>query len=231
MSRLVNKLTARQVEKLTEAGRHSDGANLYLSISKNGGRRWVFFYRFNGKQREMGLGSASVSGVSLSKARELAAEARIQLQAGQDPLEIKKQSKLEARTIPTFGEWADQYIDTHSKSWRNEKHIAQWRMTLTKYCAVIRSKPVDEIDTEQVLKILQPLWTTRPETAQRLRGRIENVLDAANARGLREGENPARWKGHLQNLLPKPRKLTRGHHAALPYNQIYHFMEELGQRL
>ena len=230
MGRLINKLTAKQVEKLNEAGRHSDGGNLYLSISKNGGKRWVFFYRFSGKQREMGLGSASLSGVSLAKARELASEARMHLQTGSDPLEVKKQKQFETRAVPTFGDWADHYIDTHSKSWRNDKHIAQWRMTLTKYCIQIRSKPVDKIDTEQVLNILQPLWMLRPETAQRLRGRLEKVLDAAKARGLRKGENPARWKGHLQNLLPKPRKLTRGHHAALPYDQIYHFMEELAQR-
>ena len=135
LARNINKLSARTVETLKAPGRYSDGGNLYLSISANGGRRWVFMYRFGGKQREMGLGSASRAGTSLARARELAAEARIALAAGLDPLEARKAACQAERIVPTFGECADAYVETHSKSWRNDKHVAQWKMTLTTYCA------------------------------------------------------------------------------------------------
>lgn len=230
MARAINKLTARQIHSLTDSGRYSDGGNLYLSVSPNGGRRWVFLYRHGGRQREMGLGSATKAGVSLVRARELAAEARAHLGSGIDPLEARRADKAANQTIPSFGDWADAYVETHRKGWRNKKHADQWSMTLTRYCASIRSMPVDTIDTEAVLHVLHPIWERLPETAQRLRGRIENVLDAAKARGLRSGENPARWRGHLQNLLSKPKKLSRGHHAAMPYAQVPAFMVELQQR-
>ena len=158
MVRKIKKLSARTVETLKAPGRYSDGGNLYLSISANGGRRWVFMYRFAGRQREMGLGSASRAGTSLARARELAAEARSALGAGLDPLEARKAIRLASRTVPTFGECADAYVETHCKSWRNDKHVAQWRMTLTTYCAQIRALPIDDIDTESVLKVLQPIW-------------------------------------------------------------------------
>ena len=227
MARSINKLSARAVETLKAPGRYSDGGNLYLSISANGGRRWVFMYRFGGKQREMGLGSASRAGTSLARARELATEARTALAAGLDPLEARKARMQAERTVPSFGECADAYIEAHRKSWRNDKHVAQWILTLTTYCAQIRAIPVSEIDTEAVLKVLQPIWEKLPETARRLRGRMEKVLDAAAVRGFRTGENPARWRGHLQSLLAKPNALTRGHHAALPYEQLPEFMVQL----
>ncbi len=230
MARSINKLSARTVETVKAPGRYSDGGNLYLSISANGGRRWVFMYRFSGKQREMGLGSASRAGTSLARARELAAEARTTLAAGLDPLEARKASRQANRLVPSFGECADAYIETHRNSWRNDKHVAQWRTTLTGYCAQIRSMPVNEVDTEAVLRVLQPIWEGVPETAKRLRGRIEKVLDAAAVRGFRTGENPARWRGHLQNLLAKPKALTRGHHAALPYDKLPGFMAQLRAR-
>src|SRR5262245_18900542 len=230
MARSINKLSARTVETVKAPGRYSDGGNLYLSISDNGGRRWVFMYRFAGKQREMGLGSASRAGISLARARELAAEAQTALASGLDPLEARKARMQAERTIPSFGECADDFIETHRKSWRNDKHIAQWTRTLSTYCAPIRSLPVDKVDTEAVLKVLQPIWDCLPETAKRLRGRIEKVLDAAAVRGLRTGENPARWRGHLQNLLSKPKVLTRGHHAALAYEKMPDFLAELRPR-
>jgi integrase len=230
MARSINKLSARAVETLKASGRYSDGGNLYLSISENGGRRWVFMYRFGGRQREMGLGSASRAGTSLARARELAAEARTALAAGLDPLEVRKARMHAERTIPSFGECADAFIETHRKSWRNDKHIAQWTTTLTTYCASIRALPVDKVDTEAVLKVLQPIWDRLPETAKRLRGRIENVLDAATVRRFRTGENPARWRGHLQNLLSKPKVLTRGHHAALAYEKLPDFLAQLRAR-
>jgi integrase len=230
VARSINKLSARTVETVKAPGRHSDGGNLYLSISNNGGRRWVFMYRFGGKQREMGLGSASRAGTSLARARELAAEARIALASGIDPLEARQARIRAERMIPSFGECAETYIQMHKNSWRHKKHLAQWRMTLTTYCAPIRAMPVDKIDTAAVLKVLQPIWERLPETAKRVRGRIENVLDAAAVRGFRTGENPARWRGHLQNVLPKPKVLTRGHYAALAYENLPEFMAELRAR-
>jgi integrase len=135
------------------------------------------------------------------------------------------------RTIPSFGAFADDYIAAHRPKFRNEKHAAQWAMTLgDAYCKAIRAKPVNEIDTEAVLKVLQPIWTKVPETASRLRGRIENILDAAKARGFRTGENPAMWRGHLKTLLPARQRLTRGHHAALAYDALPSFMADLRAR-
>jgi integrase len=230
MARSINKLSARTVETVKAPGRYSDGGNLYLSISANGGRRWVFMYRISGRQREMGLGSATKAGTSLATARELAAEARNALAAGLDPLEVRKATRQAERAVPSFGECADNYIEAHRKSWRNDKHVAQWTMTLTTHCAKIRAMPVNKIDTEAVLKVLQPIWERLPETAKRLRGRIEKVLDAAAVLGFRTGENPARWRGHLQNLLAKLKRLTRGHHAALPYEQLPEFMAQVRAR-
>ncbi len=132
------------------------------------------------------------------------------------------------RTIPTFGSFADDYIEAHRPKFRNEKHAAQWEMTLgDAYCRAIRSMPVNAVDTEALLKVLQPIWTKVPETASRLRGRIENVLDAARARGFRDGPNPATWRGHLKTLLPARQRLTRGHHAALAYDDLPAFMADL----
>jgi integrase len=234
---VAGKLSARKVETTTKPGRYSDGGNLYLFISPNGGKRWTFFYRFGktaeGKpvRREMGLGSAARGQVSLAEARERAVDARKLLNAGRDPLEARKASEQALRTIPSFGAFADDYIAVHKSKFRNDKHIAQWQMTLSDaYCKAIRSKPVNEIDTEAVLDVLQPIWRKVPETASRLRGRIENVLDAAKARGYRDGQNPAQWRGHLKSLLPARQKLTRGHHGALAYDDLPAFMAELRGR-
>ena len=167
-----------------------------------------------GKLREMGLGSAGT--ISLARARELAAEARAHLTEGRNPLVVRGP----ATKVPTFGDMADQVVAALETGWRNPKHRDQWRMTLTTYCEPSRAIPVDAVITEHVLGILQPLWSKVPETASRLRGRIEKVLDAAKAKGHRTGENPARWRGHLDHLLPKRQKLTRGHHKALPYDEV-----------
>ena len=204
MARNINKLSARTVESATEPGRYSDGGNLYLSISANGGKRWVFFYRHKGKQREMGLGSAAKGGVPLAKARELAGAARLLLASDLDPLEAKQARKQAEREIPSFGEFADAYIASHRSKWRNDKHAAQWAMTLTEYCAPIRAMPVNAIDTEAVLKVLQPIWGKLPETASRLRGRIENVLDAAKAKGYLTDRKPGPVARPSQEPSPGP---------------------------
>ena len=223
MARRINRLNARKVATTSKYGRHADGGGLYLSISPNGGRRWVFLFRWHGKPTEIGLGSAR--DVALARARELASQARAKLAEGINPKDIRKPS-----AGATFGECADRLIEAMRPSWRNTKHAAQWEMTLREYAAPLRRLRVDTITTDDVLSVLKPLWHEKPETASRLRGRIERVLDAAKAQGLRSGENPARWRGHLDQLLPRRQRLTRGHHAAMRYADIPTFMVSLQAR-
>lgn len=232
--RALHKLSSRAVAGLKGIGRFSDGGGLYLAVSAGNRRRWVFMYSRGGRQREMGLGAVDGAyAVSLAEARRKAAEARELLTADLDPLAEKARRRAEKHDrgpIQTFGAFADAYVATMESAWRNDKHRAQWRYTLTSLCAPLRPLALDAIDTEKVLGVLQPLWTKTPETASRLRGRIEAVLDAAKVKGLRSGENPARWRGHLDRLLPKRQRLTRGHHAALPFADVPAFMEALRQR-
>jgi hypothetical protein len=216
-------LNARAVATLSKQGRHADGGGLYLSISPNGGRRWVFLFRWHGKPTELGFGSAR--DVTLARARELASEARSKLAENINPRDARKRSDDR-----TFGECADRLIEAMRPSWRNGKHSAQWVMTLREYAAPLRRLPVNKITTDDVLSVLRPLWYIKPETASRLRGRIERVLDAAKAQGLRSGENPARWRGHLDRLLPKRQRLTRGHHAAMAYANVPAFVANLRSR-
>ena len=219
--------STRTVETLTKAGRHNAGDNLYLSISKAGSKRWVYLYVFGGQRRELGLGSAAKGFVSLADASDKAIEARKLISAGKDPIKVmgKSARAISERGIPSFGSFADDYLATHGPKFRNDKHKAQWAMTLETYCAPIRSRPINEISTDDVLRVLQPIWSKIPETASRVRGRLENMLDAAKARGYRDGmDNPARWRGHLKALLPARQRLTRGHHAALPYDDLAEFL-------
>src|SRR6202171_1817531 len=176
------------------------------------------------KAKEMGLGSAA--SVPLADAREKAASARRKIAQGLNPIDERKRDG----GIPTFGEMADDVRETLSAGFRNEKHKAQWKSTLETYAAPLRAKPVDIISTDDVLAVLKPIWTVKAETASRVRGRIEKVLDAAKAKSFREGENPARWRGHLDHLLPRPSKLARGHHAAMPYDDVAAFIAKLRKR-
>ncbi len=248
MARSLNLLTARGVENEKRPGRHADGGGLYLDINPDGRKSWVVLFRSPvhraerkaadgtvkaiGKQREMGLGAFGTSNdlVSLAAARDLAEAARKLLREGKDPLDERNRVAAPVRTVPTFGEVADQFIAAMAPSWKNDKHADQWRMTLKEYAAPIRAKPVDQIAVADVLECLKPHWEQRPETADRLRGRIERVLNAAKASGHRTGENPAAWRGHLENLLPKRQKLTRGHHAAMPYVDVPGFLADLRGR-
>jgi integrase len=212
-------LTARKVET-AKPGKYGDGANLYLVVSKTGARKWVLRFTWRGRAKEMGLGSTA--SVTLADAREKAASARRKIA----PIDERKRDD----GIPTFGETADDVRETLSAGFRNEKHRAQWKSTLETYAAPLRAKPVDTIATDDVLAVLKPIWTTKAETASRVRGRIEKVLDAAKAKGFRDGENPARWRGHLDHLLPRQSKLARGHHAAMPYEHVAAFMAQLRTR-
>jgi hypothetical protein len=154
VAREINRLSARAAETLKKPGRHADGGGLYLSISSEGRRRWVFLFTWNGKLREAGLGSAGKGGVSLKDARDKATDGRKLVKDGIDP--IAHWNKTGAETVPTFGAMADDYVEAHKGSWRNEKHAAQWKMTLTSYCGPIRKVPVDKVDTEGVLAVLKP---------------------------------------------------------------------------
>jgi integrase len=228
MARQVKRLSARAVATLTKPGRHSDGDGLYLVVDASGARRWLFMFRRGGKLKEMGLGGAS--SVSLSDAREKAADARRIVASGRNPIELRRSAEAARAAGTTFGAFADKLVADLVQGFRNEKHKGQWATTLKTYAATLRDKPLDAIGTDDVLVVLAPIWQTKHETASRLRGRIERLLDAAKAKGLRSGENPARWRGHLDKLLPKRRKLTRGHHAAMPYPDVPAFVATLRRR-
>jgi integrase len=233
MARQLKRLTTRTVAALKSRGRHADGQNLYLTISNpatsSGGgdvsKRWTFMYSFAGKQREAGLGPVAM--VTLAEAREKAACYRSMLAKGIDPLDAKKAAQEAAAARKTFGQCADELIKSKSSEWRSKVHAGQWRTTIDDYCWPILDKPVDAIDTAAVLSVLQPIWARIPETASRVRGRIEAVLDYAKANSLRSGENPAAWRGHLALILPKRQKLSRGHHAAMPYAEVPAFVGKL----
>jgi integrase len=222
-------LTVRQVET-RGPGKYNDGAGLQLVVTATGARHWVLRYRINLKSNEMGLGSASAGGVTLAEARDAAREAQKLAKAGVNPAVANQAKQRADKAKLTFGAFASEFIELRKPSWRNEKHTAQWSSTIEQYCGPIKDLPLDQIGTTEVLGILKPLWQRVPETASRLRGRIENILDAARVSSHRDGENPARWKGHLAAILPVRQKLTRGHHAAMPYDQLPAFICELRQR-
>lgn len=247
----INKLSAKGVAALKVPGRHSDGGNLYLTISKTGAKAWVFFYRKDGKQREMGLGSYPA--VALADAREAAVEARRLLAQGGDPLTSKRTAKAEAKAADdariTFGAYAASYVAAHETGWKNEKHRDQWRMTLlgpqepagkatTKrkvapdYCRELRKRPIAEVSTEDVLAVLRPIWGGKRETANRIRQRIEVVLNAAVVEGKRPaGANPAAWRGHLSLLLPAHRRgVSKGHFTSMPWSEMPTFFAALAGR-
>jgi integrase len=224
-----NLLTARNIETAKRQGRYSDGNGLYLVVRPGGSRQWMFLYRRSGKLKEMGLGSPA-KGVTLAMARVFRDDARAFMARGVDPLEARRQVEQSAAGIPTFGAYALALVDRIEGGFSNPKHRQQWRNTLEAYCNPIWNLAIDRVDTAAVLSCLTPIWKSKPETASRLRGRIERVLNAAKAERLRAGENPAAWRGHLDATLPNPAKLTRGHHAALPYSDMPAFMTDLRAR-
>jgi integrase len=231
MPKAIAELSWKRVQALDD-GTHHVGGVKGLCIQKRGdAQSWILAYRFAGRAREMGLGS--IHDLTLAKARDAARDARELLLAGVDPIESKHQKRDEAiaatRRQLTFGEAAKQCIAAKSPEWRNSKHKLQWSSTLATYAEpTIGALPVDKIETPHVLRCLEPIWTTKTETATRVRQRIETVLDWCTARGYRNGDNPARWNGHLENLLAKPRKVTKVEHfAAVAWQHMPAFMERL----
>lgn len=222
MARTVNRLSARTAATVGE-GFHADGGGLYLRVDASGARRWVFVFRFRSKRCEMGLGPLADFPVAV--AREATQEARRMVKAGKNPIDERRRERAAVKAVP-FGELAAQIVTDLSPQWKNPKSAQQWLTTLTVDAAGLKAKLVSEISTDDVLAVLKPIWAKKPETAARLRGRIERVLDAAKAKGMREGDNPARWKGHLSILLPR-RSGLRGHHAALHYDQVRAFFMDL----
>ena len=234
-----HKLSARRVETLNKRGHYGDGGNLYLQISQWHTKSWTFRYKLHGKIKEMGLGPLVL--ISLAEARDKALACRKLLLEGRDPIAARQhqreQAKLEAAKTITFAQCADSYIKAAEDGWRNQQHRYQWRQTIKAACdtklgrsagGTFGDLPVAKVDTGFVLQVLQPIWKVKPETASRTRQRIETVLNWATASEYRQGENPARWRGHLEHKLVKPRKLhSVQHHPALPYTDVPEFMTEL----
>ena len=231
MARTINRLSPAFVNKATKQGRYGDGGGLWLQVSQFGTKAWIFRFMLNGRARQMGLGD--INTFSLKEARERARQARQLVADGIDPIEARKEKKASTKAEDakrvTFKEASERYIKAHQAGWKNDKHSDQWRNTLETYAwPVIGDLPVAKVDTGHVMQILEPIWSEKTETASRVRGRIESVLDWAKARHFRSGDNPARWRGHLDKLLPARSKVQKvKHHAAMPYAALPGFMERL----
>jgi integrase len=227
MARNIHRLSDREIKNASKP--LNDGGNLWIYPNGNA-RGWIFRYMLQGRAREMGLGA--YPDVSLAQARKDAAKYRELLQAGIDPIEHRDAKPVEQEAVPTFSDVASQYIEAHGSGWKNAKHAAQWTATLATYAEpVIGTKPVDAIGTEDVLLVLEPIWSSKTETAKRVQGRMENILDFAAARKWRDQSNPARWRGHLDKLLARPTKVSKPvHHPAMDYREVPAFMVELADK-
>ena len=208
----IGRLSALRVTREQRPGKHPDGGGLYLQVAPGGSKSWLYRFKVDGKDHWHGLGS--LLAISLAEARERAADARRLRLNGGDPIAARRASRgaarLDAAKAMTFDQCAEAYIAAHRAGWRNPKHARQWTSTLGTYASpVFGALSVQAIDTALIMKMVEPIWTTKPETAARLRGRIESVLDWARVRQYRDGENPARWRGHLDHLLPQKRRFTR----------------------
>jgi integrase len=227
-------LTTKRVAKLTEAGRYGDGHGLYLQVTPAGVRSWLLRYERAGRERWMGLGPLHT--FTLDEARARARQARQQLADGIDPLDARKAERaeraLDAAKAMTFADAARQYFDQHEGKWKNRKHRAQFLATLRDYALPVLGRlPVAAIDTGLVLRCIEPIWQSKTETASRVRGRIEAILDWATVRGYRAGDNPARWNGHLGEVLPARGQIKKiQHHPALPFAEVPHFITQLAGR-
>lgn len=226
MARQINRLNWKQVAGLKEPGLHADGQGLYLRIDETGSRRWVFIFQHAGRRREMGLGSAENQ--KLAEVRKKADEVRGQVKAGLDPIAVRRKA-MEPAADTRFSAVASGLMDDLEQGWRSKKQRGQWESSLKQHAPRLWDADVKAVDTEMVLTALRPIWTKKPETASRVRSRIERVLSAAKARGLREGENPAVWRGHLDQLLTKAKR-QKGHHAAMAYADVPAFVIRLRER-
>ena len=235
MARKLDRLKALDVGRKKAKGVYPDGGGLYLQVSATGTKSWIFRYRLHGRKtpRDMGLGPTNT--ISLSDARQRAADARRVILEGVDPIDARKAAQaraaLEAAKAMTFKACATAYIKAHLAGWRNERHSEQWTSTMEAYAfPALGNLPISGIEVGHVMKVLQPIWTEKPETASRVRGRVEAIIGWATANGYRKGANPAQWRGLLENLLPKPSKVRRvRHHPALPYNEIGTFLVRIRQ--
>lgn len=230
----IRKLSPMKIRNLDRPGHYGDGGGLWLQVSSSGSKSWVFRYDLAGKRREMGLGS--INTVDLALARGRAQACRLLLQDRVDPLAERRREReaqlLEQAKRITFDQCATAYIAAHRDSWKSAKHAKQWESTLEGYASlVIGALPVASVDTDLVVKVLAPIWQTRTETAGRLRGRIESILDWATVKKYRQGDNPARWRGHLENLLADPNRIAPvRNHPALPWRETALFMVDLRRR-
>lgn len=248
MPKKVSKALSALTVKNAGPGRHVDGDGLALLVKKTGARSWVFRYMIDGKSRDIGLsrcpealvllGQTGGDELTLAQARDITAIYRLKVKAKIDPLEEREaheaRAAAEAQAAKaaqvTFRDLAKTFLEGKEGSWRNEKHRQQWHNTLATYVyPSIGDMPVGDIETQHVLSVIEPIWKVKTETANRVRGRIEAILDAARVRGYRKGDNPARWRGHLAQILPARTQLSRGHHQALPYAQMSEFFEKLRQ--
>lgn len=232
MRRTLHKLNPKAIEAINGPGLYGDGGGLGLRVYPHGGRAWTMRYMFEGRAREMGLGS--LADVKLARARELAAQARSALAEGRDPLaereKVAAARAAEAARTTTFESFARSFIERHRAAWKNPKHAAQWLATLEAYAfPKIGKVAVGDVNTNMVLDVLEPIWVSKTETARRLRGRMEKIFNAARALKKRESENPALWRGNLAELLPKPKEVREVlHHASLGYVALPGFMAKLG---
>jgi len=234
MARLIQQLTEAKIRTLTKIGLHHDGAGLYLQIKQGGARSWIYRFTLNGRTRDMGLGA--LADVSLVKARDKASATRALVDDGIDPIEHTRTQAIipaapKRHSSPTFEEVAESYMADRLKRLRSEVHRHQWRQTLVDYAyPIIGQMPVNEIETNDVLAVLKPIWETKCETAARLRGRIERILARVTVEGLRRGANPATWRGHLQEALPARSEVQPvKHFRAMDFQDVPAFMVELGQ--
>jgi len=231
MARTINKLSTRKVGTLNSPGLYGDGLGLWLKVTRSGTKSWIFRYTRNKKTSDIGLGS--VTTITLAEARMSAQAYRKLLLEGKDPLSHKREQEIAQRrannNLMTFAECAIRYVESHKAGWKNAKHAQQWENTLKTYVfPVMGDLPVRDIDTALVMRVLEPIWLEKNETAGRVRGRIENILSWAAVQGYRTTDNPAQWRGHLDNLLAKPSKIKRvKHHKAMPFTEIYDFMRLL----
>lgn len=226
----IHKLTAAAVEKKKAPGRYGDGGGLWLHVAKSGTKSWVFRYMIDGRSREMGLGALHT--VSLKKARLKAQACRELLDDDVDPLEDRERRRAATRQSKTFADCTRAYLDAHGDKWRNEKHRWQWENTLARFAfPVVGNMPVSDITVQHIVKILEPIWKTKNETAVRTRGRVEAVIAWARVMGFCEGDNPAKWTNNLDKLLPAPSEVRKVQHlASMPHAQVPEFVAKLRQQ-